>query len=592
MAAELDLRIAGGVIVDGTGSPGRRADVGVKSGRVVALGRDAETAATRVIDADGQVVAPGFVDVHTHYDAQLFWDQTLSPSALHGVTTVIAGNCGLTLAPVAPEHEDFLTRLLARVEAIPVNAIQSGVPFRWRSFGEFLDVVSSRPTAVNLGFLTGHSALRRAAMGRRASESTASRSELARMQAMLGDALRAGSLGFSSSTSPTQVDGDGSPSPPNFAAPDELIALAAVCAEQPGTSLEFVPSSFLQGFTQEHLDLMGDMSAAANRHLNWNSVLINEQKPEIHERQVGSADAARERGGCVVPMVIPHNFRTRTDFLESDVGFRLVPGWEWLFGLAAGDRVKALADTSARAKLAASFQSATTPMAESLREGLGDYVVSDCDGPAASLVGRCVRDVAHSRGSDELSTVFDLAVETELGVGFVRYMFSNSTPGTHELRSRVLRDHRVMLGASDGGAHLRSVVNVEYPTMCFEELVRALHVFTVEELVHELADKPARLYGLVGRGRLVVGGAGDVVVFDPASIAPTPVRMVADLPGGARRLFTGGVGISTVIVNGQVVAEDGRYTGVLPGRLLRSGVDTRTVTVGDAWAVMDGDRGR
>ena len=585
----LDLRIAGGMLVDGTGAPARRADVGIRDGRVVAIGTDAETDAARVIDADGLTVAPGFVDVHTHYDAQVLWDRRMSPSALHGVTTVVAGNCGLTLAPVAPEHEDFLTRLLARVEAIPVEALQIGLRYRWRTFAEYLEAVASAPVAINVGFLVGHSALRRAAMEARASEDAATEGELAAMRQMLDDSLAAGALWFSSSTSPTQFDGDGRPSPPNFATDEELIALAAVCREHAGTSLEFVPSSFLEGFSDAHLRLMGDMSAAADRHLNWNSVLINPRMPEIHEHQVASADAGRERGGCVVPMIIPHNFRTRTDFLDSDVGFRALPGWEWLFAESPEGRIRALNDASARQRLHDALVAADTPTSRMLRDSLGDYVVSDTAAPVLqSLVGRRLRDVARERGTTELETVFDLAVAARLEIGFVRYIFSDDSEEVRKMRTQVLRDPRVMLGASDGGAHLRSVINVEYPTKCFEELVRELDIFSVEEMVHELADVPARLYGLVDRGRLVPGAWADVVVFDADAIAPTPVAMVGDLPGGARRLFTGGAGITSVLVAGREVARDGEYTGEMPGRVLRSGRDSQTVTVRDAHALRPG----
>ena len=238
----LDLAIRNGMVVDGTGRKARRANVGIVDGRVVAVG-ELDDQASQVIDADGQVVCPGFVDVHTHYDAQLFWDPTFSPSPLHGVTTVIAGNCGISLAPVGPEDQEFVARLLSRVEAIPLESLAAGLSFRWQEFPEFLDVVESMDLMVNVGFLVGHSALRRFVMGESASCDTASKKQLALMVHNLDEAIRAGALGFSSSESSTQFDGEGRPTPPNFASDAELIALARVCGSHPGTSLEYVPVS-------------------------------------------------------------------------------------------------------------------------------------------------------------------------------------------------------------------------------------------------------------------------------------------------------------------------------------------------------------
>ena len=250
----LDVAIRGGTVVDGTGRPGLRADVGIANGRIVAIGGLADDAA-RTIDADGRVVCPGFVDVHTHYDAQLFWDPTFSPSPLHGVTTVIAGNCGISLAPIASDDEDFMARLLSRVEAIPLESLTQGLTFGWSTFPEFLDVVDGLDLAVNVGFLLGHSALRRYVMGEAASSDPASDDQLRRMCALLGEGLAGGALGFSSSKSATQLDGDGRPTPPNFASDDELITFATVTGEYPGTSLEFIPESAGYGFDDAGCDV-------------------------------------------------------------------------------------------------------------------------------------------------------------------------------------------------------------------------------------------------------------------------------------------------------------------------------------------------
>lgn len=573
----LDLVIRGGRIVDGTGRPGWRGDVGIAGGRVVAIG-EVDEQARRHLEADGRVVCPGFVDVHTHYDAQVFWDPTLSPSPLHGVTTVIAGNCGLSLAPVAPEDADFLVRMLSRVEAIPLESLEAGVPFTWRTFPELLDVVDRLALVPNIGLAAGHSAIRRAAMKERASVTVATQEEGRAMVRLLDEALGAGAIGFSSSTSATQRDGDGAPTPPNFADSAELVALAGACAGHPGTSVEFIPESSAYGFTDGELDLMATMAVAAKRPLNWNTILLNYPAiPDLPDRQLRSADVGAAAGGCVVPMIIPHNFRVRTDFRESDVGFRSLPGFDLLFRLPKEERVAALASAEVRASLAASLADAAQGSNAMFRDSLDEQLVSDTGDPAlAPLLGRRVADIAAERGTALVETFFDLAVESRLDIGFVRYLAPCDTPERRALRRRVLRDPRVVLGASDGGAHTRGVLNVEYTTACFAELVREDDVFTLEEMVQELTDVPARLYGLRGRGRLEEGARADIVVFDPETIAPSPVGFVRDLPGGAGRLFSHGLGIDAVLVAGEPVVEKGTFTGATPGALLRSGRDTVT----------------
>jgi N-acyl-D-aspartate/D-glutamate deacylase len=571
-----DVILRGGTLVDGSGRPGRRADVGISGGRIAALGELPGAAARRAIDADGRVVCPGFIDIHTHYDAQLLWDPTLSPSPLHGVTTVFSGNCGLSLAPLEPKDQDFMLRLLSRVEAIPLESLERGVEVRWRSFAEYLDCMERAPLAINAGFLAGHAPIRRAVMGESASEKRATPDEVRRMQALLHEALAAGAAGFSGSASATQLDGDGRRTPSSFASAEELIALARVCRDHPGTSLEYIPESSAWGFEKPDLELLVGMAAAAERALNWNTILLDYPAiPDIHERQLASFDVAARRGARVVPMLIPHNFRVRTDFLESDVGFRSIPGFERLFELDVDARVAALADPAVRAQLARSLAGLGAGTNAMFRDALAANLVSDSDHPALqALLGRRVADVAAERGTSVLDTMFDLAVESRLDVGFVRYLVKTDTPERRALRARVLRDPRVVLGASDGGAHLRGVINAEYSSASFAELVRDEPVFSLEELVRQFTDVPAQLYGLKDRGRIAEGSWADVVIFDPAAIGASPVKLVRDLPGGAARLLSRGLGIDAVLVAGQEIVRDGSYTGAMPGRLLRAGRDT------------------
>jgi N-acyl-D-aspartate/D-glutamate deacylase len=571
-----DLVIRDALIVDGTGRPGYRGDVAVSDGRIASIIKGGDrTSGRRTLDASGQVVCPGFIDVHTHYDAQVLWDPTASPSPLHGVTTVIGGNCGISLAP-AGEDPSFLTGLLSRVEAIPPESLEQGVDIRWRTFDGYLKTVERRPLTINIGFLAGHSAIRRHVMGPAGSERAASERETERMCQQLADALSAGAMGFSSATAATHRDGAGLPTPPAFASRDEFVALAAVCRQFPGTSVEFIPESAAYGFVDRDYELLTAMSIAAQRHVNWNTVLLHYPAiPDIHERQLNSADRAEAAGGFVVPMMIPHNFRVRTDFLESDVGFRMLPGFEGLFQLPPGERVAAIKDPSVRAELHGSLANAPVGVPAMFRDSLPEHSVSDSDSESMQpLLGQSVAKLAADAGKTPIDVMLDLAAASHLDVGFVRHLVPVETAEQRAKRAAVLRDPRVVLGASDGGAHVRGVVNVEYSTAAFAELVRDEPVFNLEEMVQEFTDIPARLYGLVDRGRLTVGAHADLVIFDPATIGPSTVRMVRDLPGGAARLTSHGLGIASVLVGGTEVVRAGAFTGEHSGRVLRSGTDS------------------
>jgi N-acyl-D-aspartate/D-glutamate deacylase len=529
-----------------------------------------------VIDATGLTVCPGFIDVHTHYDAQVLWDPTLSPSPLHGVTTVVAGNCGISLAPVDDSTIEFLVGLLSRVEAIPLVALEQGLHCTWQTFGEYLSAVERSAPVMNIGFLAGHSAIRRHVMGAGASERAATDAELAHMCAALAEAIGAGAMGFSSATAATHRDGSGVATPPSFAGRDELVTLASVCRGFPGTSVEFIPASAAYGFSAEDYDLLTDMAIAAGRPVNWNTVLLDYPAiPDIAERQLASADVAAASGAVVVPMMIPHNFRVRTDFAESDVGFRALPVFESLFDLAPAARVRALASPDVRRALHESLDHAPIGATAMFRDSLADHVVSDSSAPALqSAIGRPVAELAAEASQSVLDVMLDLAVTSDLDVGFVRHLVPVATTEQRAKRAAVLRDPRVVLGASDGGAHVRGVINVEYSTASFAELVRQEAVFSVAALVHEFTEVPARLYGLVDRGLLAEGFHADIVVFDPDRIGASPVHLVHDLPGGAARLFSHGIGIESVVVGGQEVVHAGQFTGHATGRVLRSGSDS------------------
>ena len=325
----LDMIIRGGNVIDGSGAPARRADVGIRDGRIAAIGTIDEPAREE-IDATGLVVAPGFVDVHTHYDAQAFWDRTLSPSCYHGVTTVIAGNCGFSIAPLNgnPEDSEYLMRMLARVEGMPLESLREGVPWNWRSFGDYLDALDGK-LAINAGFMVGHSALRRYVMGARAVGSQATEAEIAAMQQLLRESIAAGGLGFSSTVSQTHNDGDGKPVPSRHATDEELFALAGVVKEFPGTILELLPG--VGSFSEDEKERMTKFALAGERTVNWNLLNPSSLMPDMHKAQLAASDHAAARGATVVALTLPQPMTIRLNLVSGFI-FDALPGW------AGGDR--------------------------------------------------------------------------------------------------------------------------------------------------------------------------------------------------------------------------------------------------------------
>jgi N-acyl-D-aspartate/D-glutamate deacylase len=569
----LDLLIRGGTVVDGTGAPARTGDVGVRDGRIVA--DIAGESATRTIEADGLVVAPGFVDLHTHYDAQLSWDPTASPSIFHGVTTVIGGNCGFTLAPAGEKHADYLMRMMARVEGIPVDALSTGLPWDWTSYEDWLGRFDGT-IAVNAGFLVGHCALRRAAMGADAIEREATDDELVEMQRTLADALRAGGLGFSSTQSNTHNDADGRPVPSRVAPAAELVALAGTVRDHPGTTLEFITAGCLSGFSDDEVDVMTGMSVAANRPLNWNLLGVSAANPDFHNHQLAASDKAAARGGRIVALTLPHVMRIRLSFLT---GFVLdgLPGWRETLHLPVPERLRALSDPEVRQRLAAGANSPEAGMLRGLAKWERLDLAETFAPETAAYTGRSVGDVAAERGVDPFDALLDIVVADELRTG-LHPALPEGDADDWKMRAEIWRDGRTIVGGSDAGAHLDMMCGAIYSTALLGSAVRDRQLLTLEEAVHQLTDVPARLYGLRGRGRIEPNAHADLVLFDPETVGHGPDRTRNDLPGGAARLYADATGIAHVIVNGVEVAADGTATGASPGTLLRSGRDTDTVS--------------
>ncbi|ORW49288.1 aminoacylase [Mycobacterium paraense] len=570
----LDLLIRDAQIVDGTGAPARRGDVGVSSGRIVAVG-EVDDPAAKTVDAQGQTLAPGFVDLHTHYDAQLFWDPTASPSVQHGVTTVFGGNCGFTLAPAAAEQHDYLTRMLARVEGMPLDALRAGLDWGWASFGDWLGRLEGR-IAVNAGFLVGHSALRLAAMGDDGVGAEATPEQIDTMVAVLHDALAAGGLGLSTSQSPTHNDGSGRPVPSRSASRDELVALAAGLRDHPGTTLEAIIPGCLSGFTDDDIALLTDMSVAADRPLNWNLLGVSAANPAGHEKQLRAWEAAAGRGGRVVALTLPQAMKIRLSFLS---GFVLdgLPGWRDTMHLPVPERLVALADPQERRRLAEGAASKEAGMLRGLAQWDRLVIVETFAPENADATGRSVGEVAAARGGEPFDTLLDVVIADELRTGLSPPL-TGDTEADWKMRAEVWRHPGAVIGGSDAGAHLDMMCGAIYTTSLLSKGVREHQVVTLEEAIRLITDVPARFYGLTERGRIQPGWHADLVLFDPATVGHGPERTRYDLPSGAPRLVADAHGITSVLVGGVEVCRDGAATGALPGTVLRSGRDTETVT--------------
>ncbi len=568
----LDCAVVGGEVVDGTGAPRCRADVGIRDGRIVAVGELDERAA-RTVYADGLVVAPGFVDIHTHYDAQAFWDPALTPSPLHGVTTVVGGNCGFTIAPLAEGEADYLMRMLARVEGMPLESLEQGVPWDWRTFGDYLDRLDAQGLAVNAGFLVGHCALRRGVMSDR-SDSPATPEDIDAMGRLLSESLAAGGLGFSSSQAATHNDGQGDPVPSRAATPDELVALCRVVREHPGTTVEFIPT--VGPFADRHVELMTDMSLAANRPLNWN-VLVVGAGNDGYVQQLKASDRAAERGGRVHALTVPVVMQLHLNFRSGFI-FDALPGWGPTMALPLDEKRRALADPAERRRLREAAESPDAGMFQRLlrwdRLRIGETFAPENEGAAE----RTVADVAAERGGDPFDVLLDIAVADDLRTVLLPPATGDDAE-SWRLRADVWRDPRAIVGASDAGAHLDMLATFSFTTSLLAAS-RRHDLLPIEEAVRLLTDVPARLYGLRERGRIAEGWHADLVVFDEDRAGPGPVHTREDLPGGAGRLYAEADGIEHVLVNGTEIVTGNALTGDRPGTVLRSGRDTETVEVG------------
>jgi N-acyl-D-aspartate/D-glutamate deacylase len=568
----LDLLLRGATIVDGTGGPSRTGDLGVRDGRIVL---DSDEPSSRALDADGLVVCPGFVDLHTHYDAQVLWDGAASPSPLHGVTTVVGGNCGFSIAPLGhgTGDVDYVRRLMSVVEGIPMRALEQGGAWDWHSFGEFLDRLDDR-LVLNAGFLAGHSTLRRAVMGADATEGQATPDQVREMEALLGESLAQGALGLSSGWDNAHYDGDGKAVPSRVASADEFLALARVVGRHAGTTIGMFP--WMGELPRDRMELMADMSVAADRPVNWN--LLGSMSPvEIFAQQLEACDLARERGGRVVALALPDFLRMRASTLLNTL-----PEFVDVLRAPESERRRAVRDPDVRARLEAAIERAS----QSEFGALGRWDLLEIAEPRGAgteaLVGLSIEDASKRLGTTAIEVLLDVVIPEQLPLTVMLPTLVPSLGASDDgwrARAAIWGDSRVVLGGSDAGAHLDLMCHANYPTMVLGESVRRRHLLPMEEAVRLMTDAPARLLGLRDRGRIGDGAHADLVVFDPERVGSGPALARHDLPGGGERLYAESLGVEHVFVAGTEIVAAGALTGATPGTALRSGRDTDTVTV-------------
>jgi N-acyl-D-aspartate/D-glutamate deacylase len=521
------------------------------------------------VDATGRVVAPGFIDPHTHYDAQILWDGGVSPSPLHGVTTIVGGNCGFTIAPVSPDTTDYIMRMLARVEGMPVATLEAALDFRWTTFGEWLDLLEGE-IAVNAGFLVGHSTMRRLVMGESAVGQVATDAQIADMMQLAHQSMDAGALGFSTSRAGSHRDHRGDPVPSRHASVEEVLALSSTVRDHAGTILEIVPTAEFY-FTDADIELMTDMSLAGRRSVNWNllGVLGGEEKLR---NKLASADHAHRHGARVIPLTLPDPQAMRLSF-ETGFVYDMLPGWGHVMTLPHADRLAALRDPEVRRQLEEGSRGG--PWWAVWEDTTFSQTVSPDN---ARWEGRTAGEVARQQGIGVFDALCDVIVRDDLGTGLVPLPIDD-TEENWRLRSELWRDPRVVIGGSDAGAHLDTIWTFNCISSLVGPSVRDRRLIALEEAIRLVTDVPARMYGLIDRGRLEPGWHADIVVFDPDTLGPEPVRALDDLPAGGWRLTGGAVGVDHVFTNGVEIVSHGEYTGARPGTVLRSGRHTRTVPI-------------
>ena len=557
---DYDIKIAGGDIVDGSGAARRRGDVGIKDGIVVALG-DAPGSAHQTIDATGMVVSPGFVDVHTHYDAQVLWDPLLTISPWHGVTTTVIGNCGFGVAPTREIHRKMIMQTLEKVEGMSLEALEAGLGTDWpfETFPQYLDALEKRGSAINVAALFGHTPLRLYVMGEESTERAATADEVGAMKKLVQEAMEAGAIGFGTSVSVSHNGYAGKPVPSRQATPEEMDALVSVMGEMKRGLMQITIG---RDFSTRH---MAEVSRKYNIPVTWTALLSHLYGPGGHRKQLDLAAEQRKSGAMVIPQVSCRPLNFEVTFAEPFI-FDVMPFMNELAKADAKDpgaRRRAYADPAWREKL----RSEVTP----LFQKWWDRVVIAW-APSARELEEMPLSVAAARlGKDPVDLALDLALDNDLLARFRMAVMNFDEKEVAEL----ITDPNTIIALSDAGAHASQLCDACYSTYLLGHWVRDRKVFTLEEAVHNLTQRPAEMFGITDRGVLAEGRPADVVVFDPKTVGPGPLKRVYDMPAGADRLVSEASGIDAVIVNGRLIRQDNKdavsANDKLPGRLLRHG---------------------
>ena len=555
-----DLVVRNGTVVDGTGASPRHDDIAIVNGKIAAIGKISDRGKTE-IDASDLIVAPGFIDPHTHYDAQVCWDPYITSSSWHGVTTVVMGNCGVGIAPCRPVAREIAAWDLVNVEAIPFEVLGKGVTWDWETFPQYLDAAERRGCAINLGFLAALTPFRHYVMGEESIERAATPEETRQIKALLKEAVSAGALGFTTTAIPQHIGYKGRPIACRQASRDEFKAYANALKELGRGAIELALTKSVSVLSDEEYEFLNLLLTESGRPVTWLALLNRDDMPEAPAESLRKAEALIRRGGIPQvscrPLMIQINLRD--PFILANL-----PCWNPVFNQPPEAQKKVYRDPNFRNE----FREALKRPA--VFNGKWERLeIKEAKTPAVqSLVGRTVAEIARERGCDGVDAFLDIALEDDLGVEYAMALFNANEERIPEL----IADPRVMVGLSDGGAHVDMLCDAGYCTYLLGTWVRDKQAMTLEHAVKRITSEPADFFGIRNRGRLLPGMAADLVVFDYNTIgSDRRGEMRNDLPGGGRRFVMPARGIEHVIVNGHPLYLSGKTSEELHGQVLRSG---------------------
>src|SRR5216117_8289 len=560
-----DLVIKNGMVIDGSGLPPFPADIGVRHGRIATVGR-IRGRAREVIDADGQVVTPGFVDGHTHMDAQIFWDPLGTCSCWHGVTTVVMGNCGFTLAPCGRSERHLVVRNLERAEDIAAEAMDAGIDWTWTTFPEFLDRVETLPKGINYAGYIGHSALRTYVMGERAFEKESSEDDLRAMERELRDAIRAGAIGFTTSRSPSHETPDRRPVASRLATWEEVRRLVSVMGELNAGIFEIAGENVDReagnpGLPDYHRRLKA-LAVESGRPITF-GVFGRRGVPGVWRKYMALLDETAAEGGRMFAQAHSRSLSALLSF-KTQMPFDRLPLWKELRKLPLAEKIAKLRDPEFKKKLVEATNETPDKKALGTEARPQPYewlfVFDTVEGPH-----RSVAEVAAERGVHPAQAMIDLALEKDLDLFFLMPVANEDQDDALE----IMKHPRACVTFSDSGAHVTQLMDSSMQTHLLAHWVRKKQAFTLPQAVRMLTLVPATLWGFADRGLVREGMAADFVVFDPESIGAEMPELVADLPAGAKRLVQRCRGVAATVVNGETILRDGKPTGARPGQLLR-----------------------